>query len=123
MPESPDRLARRIANYEVLAAALWFGLGLVQFAAAFRFKFTAIAGLYNMFAAYTRLRASGAIRRRENGVPAAFKPIWPLLLIGAVNLLVGGAIGVVFVLVDIHVRSEILDNAGIFDRQPRSEKA
>jgi hypothetical protein len=115
MSESPQKFASRIAMYELLSAGLWLVLGILQCLAAVVLKFTAIAGLWNIYAAYTRFRAAGAIRRREPGIPEAFKPIWPLVAIGAINLLVGGAIGIVFVLLDLYVRGEILDNPEDFD--------
>ena len=115
MPQPSDKLANQIANYELASAALWLVLGIIQLASAVVLKFTAIAGVWNIYAAYTRFRAAGAIRRREPGIPEAFKPVWPLVAIGAVNLLVGGAIGVVFVLLDLYVRGLILDNAEIFE--------
>jgi hypothetical protein len=111
---SPQRLANQIANYELASAGLWLVLGLIQLASAVVLKFTAIAGIWNIFAAYTRFRSSFAIRRRDPGIPEAFKPIWPLVAIGGVNLVVGGAIGVVFVLLDLYVRGQILENAEIF---------
>jgi hypothetical protein len=115
MSQPPDKLASQLANYELASAALWLVLGIIQLASAVVLKFTAIAGIWNIFAAYTRFRASFAIRRRDPGIPKAFKPVWPLVAIGAVNLLVGGAIGVVFVLLDLYVRGQILENAEIFD--------
>jgi hypothetical protein len=115
MSQPPDKLASQLANYELASAALWLVLGIIQLASAVVLKFTAIAGIWNIYAAYTRFRAAGAIRRREPGIPEAFRPVWPLVAIGAINLFVGGAIGVVFVLLDLYVRGQILDNAEIFD--------
>ncbi len=115
----PAEFARRMANYERISSALWVVLGLIQLFVALKLPFFgwfgAIAGVWNLWASVTRWRAAKVIQSRGPGVPAAFKPLSPYILIGLVNVLVGGMVGVAFVALDLYVRHQILTHAWVFD--------
>ncbi|MBI5230643.1 MAG: hypothetical protein HY876_00575 [Coriobacteriales bacterium] len=101
---------RTIAGYERTSAILWLVLGVVQCVTVVG----AIAGVWNIFAALSRFRLSRAIVARDPGVPGAFEPIGGLIAIGLVNLVFGGAVGVLFVILDIYVREQVLENRHLF---------
>ncbi len=125
-PADPDAFARRIAYYERVSSALWMVLGLVQLFVAFKLPALgfagAIAGVWNIWASFNRWGSARVIQARHLGVPDAFKPLWPLVAIGLVNLLVGGVIGVAFVGLDLWVRQQIRSHAWVFDA-PAAETA
>ena len=105
-----QNLIRRLADYERLSGIFWIVLGIVQIC----FVWTAIAGIWNIFAGVTRLQAAKRIRRRDATVPAEYESIVQLVIIGIINLTVGGVIGVLFVAFDFYIRDKILTNAHVF---------
>jgi Protein of unknown function (DUF2510) len=109
-PSADDNLVRRLAEYTRWSGIAWIILGALQILGVV----TIVAGAWNIYAGYTRIRASGPISQRSPGVPAAFQPLAGYVIIGLLNLLLGGVIGVVLVIVDLFVRDQILKNAHIF---------
>ena len=100
-----DDIARSIADYERLSGILWIGLGAIQIIAVV----TAIAGAWNIWAGISRLSMSKRVRAREVAVPPAYEGLTQLVVIGLVNLIVGGVIGLVFVGLDLFIRERVLD--------------
>ncbi len=59
----------------------------------------------------------GVISMRHASVPMMFENISGLVIIGVLNFLLGGFIGVLFVGFDFYVRDQVLSNARLFNNQ------
>ena len=105
-----DDIARSIADYERLSGILWVGLGVIQILAVV----TAIAGAWNVWAGISRFAMSKRVRAREAAVPQAYEGLTQLIVIGLVNLLVGGVIGLIFVGLDLFIRERVLTHRWVF---------
>jgi len=107
---------RRIADYERIACYFWIVLGVVQICLIA----TAIAGIWNIFASISRWNLPEKVRSRDARIPKAYQDISQLIIIGVVNLLLGGVIGVVFVAFDFYIRDMVLKNSHLFTGMPHS---
>lgn len=108
-PDGP--LIRRISDYEKVSGIIWICLGAFQLLTVVGI----IAGVWNIYAGITRIRASKNILARLPGIPAAFESMAGLIIIGVINLLIGGVIGIAFVAFDFYIRDLILTNAALFN--------
>lgn len=109
-PADAQAFANKIAGYEYASGLIWLIFGIIQVICCV----TAIAGAWNIYAATNRFKLAKAIRALNPGVPAAFQDIGGLMVMGAVNLILGGVIGVIFVGFDAYIRSLVLKNAHLF---------
>ena len=110
LSHAEQQTLRRIADYERISAILWLVLGIIQIL----MLITIVAGIWNIFAASTRFRMSPLILARNEEVPAAYEGIGQLAVIGVLNLVLGGFIGVVFVIFDFVIRDMVLSNRHLF---------
>jgi len=101
---------RRIADYERLSCIFWIALGAIQICLGW----TAIAGIWNIIASISRWKLPDRIRQRDPTIPEAYQGIASLVVIGIVNLVVGGFIGIVFVAFDFYIRDKVLTHAHLF---------
>lgn len=108
-----EATVRRIAEYERISAIVWTVIAAIQILTLVGI----IAGLWNLYAAWTRFRIAPHIRARNREVPAAFESINGLVIIGVINLFLGGIVGVVGVILDFVVRDHVLKNRHLFDRE------
>lgn len=104
------RMLDRIASYERTSAIVWLVFGILQIVSVV----AVIAGIWNILAAVSRFKLSPMIRARDPQIPGIYEGIGQLIVIGVINLLVGGVIGVVFVGFDFYVRSLVLENRHLF---------
>ncbi len=100
-----------IASYEKISGIIWLILGIVQCLSLIAI----IAGVWNIVAGISRIRAAPIILQRHPGVPAAFEGVGMLIAIGLVNLFLGGFIGVIAVVFDFVIRDMVLKNRALFD--------
>lgn len=107
---SDDTLIRRISDYERVSGILWIVLGIIQTLTII----LAIAGIWNVIAGITRVSAAGRIQKRDRRIPSEFEGIAMLIIIGIVNFLLGGLIGLLFVGFDFYIRDLILTNRRVF---------
>lgn len=105
---------RQVADYERISGILWLILGILQVISVFGI----IAGVWNILAGISRIRLVRRIQARDPRVVAAFSGMAGLIVIGVINLLIGGVIGVIFVAFDFYVRDKVLSNAQLFDADP-----
>ena len=77
--------------------------------------FLAIAGAWNIYAGVTRYKSAKRIRSRDPAIPKEFESVTQLVVIGVINLLVGGIVGLVFLGFDFFIRDKVLTNAHLFD--------
>jgi hypothetical protein len=107
-----EHTIRRIADYERVSGILWLILGIVQVLMIV----TIIVGIWNIVAAASRLNMRPMILARDARVPAAYEGVAQLIIIGILNLLLGGVIGVLFVVFDFIIRDMVLGNRHLFDQ-------
>lgn len=105
-----DALVRGFASYERLSGWVWIVIGILQVL----FLITIIAGAWNIYAGITRIRQAPVIERRSPSVPAAFEPLTGYVIIGVLNLLLGGVLGLVLLAFDLYVRDQVLKNRRLF---------
>lgn len=108
-----------IAGYEKCSGIIWLILGIIQCLTLVAI----IAGVWNILAGISRLRAAPLIQQRHPDVPAAFEGVGLLIAIGLINLFFGGIIGVVAVAFDFFIRDMVLKNRALFDASPQSPAA
>jgi hypothetical protein len=109
--ESDDAtLVRRLALYERLSGWAWLTLGILQILTIAGI----IAGAWNIYAAITRIKIAPRIERREATIPSAFEPLTGYVIIGVINLVLGGVIGLVFLALDLFIRDQVLKYRGLF---------
>lgn len=106
-----EHFVRRMADYEKVSGVLWLLLAIVQIFAVV----TIIAGLWNLFAAFSRFGMARRIRERDTDVPREYEGIAQLIIIAVINLLFGAVFGVVFVALDFYIRDKILSNRHVFE--------
>lgn len=110
MQGEDQNLVRRLADYERMSGIFWIVLGAVQIC----LLVTALAGMWNIYAGVTRMKAAKRILERDPAIPAAFESIGQLVIIGVINLVLGGLVGVLFVGFDFFIRDKVLTNAHLF---------
>lgn len=106
-----DDFVRRIAEYERLSGILWIVFGVLQCVSVVAI----VAGLWNIYAGTTRIRLAPAIRTREPWVPKAFEGYSQLVIIGVLNVVLGGVVGLVFVAFDFYIRDQVLSRRHLFE--------
>lgn len=112
---SDQETIRRIVDYARLSGWFWIVLGIVQCLTIFLFYlFGPVVGIWNIIAGISRLKMVGLIQQRDASVPARYEGMAGLILIGIVNLILGGIIGVVFVILDFMIRDKVLTNRNLF---------
>ena len=109
-PATPEQTVRRLADYEKFSGWFWIVLGIVQVVLVV----TIIAGVWNIVAGTSRLRAAKLVRARDARVPQVFQGVLGLVVVGVVNVLLGGLVGVIGVAADFFIRDSVLKNAHLF---------
>lgn len=118
MQTEEQHLIRRIADYERLSCIFWFVLGVIQIC----MLWTAIAGVWNIIASITRWKLPDRIRQQDPTIPKTYESITQLVIVGIVNVVLGGFIGVIFIAFDFYIRDKVLTNSHLlpasFSLQP-----
>lgn len=115
--EADANTIRQIADYERISGYVWIVFGIIQILSLFGI----VAGIWNIFAGRSRLKVAPHIMARNKAVPEVFDGIGSLVVIGIVNVLLGGVIGVVFVGFDFFIRDKVLSNRRLFcNESPRA---
>lgn len=107
---SADTTVRRISDYERWTGWLWLALGIIQILTLVGI----IAGAWNIWVGRNRVKMAPQIAARDPRVPGWFEPLGGYIVLGLVNLVLGGVIGVVLVGVDLFVRDQVLKNRHLF---------
>lgn len=103
-------VVRRLALYERLSGWAWLTLGILQILTVAGI----LAGAWNIFASITRIKKAPRIERREASVPASFESLTGYVIIGVINLVLGGVIGLAFLAADLFIRDQILKHRRLF---------
>ena len=110
MQGGDENLIRRLADYERVSGILWILLAIIQICTIVG----AIAGVWNIVAGASRLSLVKRIQRRDPSVPREFEGVASLVIIGIINLILGGVIGVIVVGLDFYIRDKVLTNRHLF---------
>lgn len=111
-PHDADaNVIRQIADYERISGWLWIVLGIIQVISVVGM----VAGAWNIYAGWTRLKIVPSILERDAGIPEAFEGISGLVIIGILNLALGGVVGLACVGFDIFIRDKVLSRRHLFD--------
>jgi hypothetical protein len=103
---------RKIADHELISGVCWLILAVIQICSCY----CIIAGVCGIFVAVSRFKSISRIKARDPEIPQkAEKALTSLILLGLVNLVLGGVIGVVLVGFDYFVRGRILENSHVFN--------
>lgn len=108
--EADEQIVRRIADYYRISAVLWLVIAIIQILCIVPI----IAGIWNLFASISRFKMIERIRDRDPEVVKANQGIGQLMTLGIVNLLLGAAVGIVFVILDFYIRDKVLTHAHLF---------
>jgi hypothetical protein len=112
-------VVRRLALYERLSGWAWLTLAILQILSVVGI----LAGAWNVYASITRIKTAPRIERRETAIPAAFESLTGYVVIGVVNLVLGGVIGLAFLALDLFVRDQILKHRNLFSTATTSAAA
>ncbi len=105
---------RQIAEYEMISGYIWIALGCVQILSIVAI----IAGIWNIFAGRSRIQMSKKIKIRDPSVPTEFESVSDLIIIGVLNVILGGFIGIIFVGFDFYIRDKVISNSHLFLNDP-----
>lgn len=115
MTQSDEHTIRRINDYLRISGILWIILGVLQIASICAFWLPGpLIGAWNMYAGFTNLKAADRVLARDATIPQQFEGIAGLILIAVFNLVLGGVIGILFVVLDFLARDKILSNRHLF---------
>lgn len=81
-----------------------------------------LAGIWNLIASLSSFDTEKKILNRDADVPNIFQDITQLVIIGFINIVFGGLLGIALVGFDFWIRSEVLANKDIFDNQNGDKK-
>lgn len=115
---SDETIIRRICDYEGISGILWIALGIFQICTILGI----IAGVWNIIAGISRRNAVELIAQRDPKIPLMYQGVAQLIVIGLINLFLGGVIGLIFVAFDFYIRDKVLTNASLFVMPPGSER-
>lgn len=106
-----EKIIRNLVRYERISAVVWLVIAIIQILLVV----TALAGLWNIYACYTRFKMARFIQSRHPGVPAAYEgAVTWMIVMAVVNLSVGGVFAVVWIGFDWYVRSQVLRHRHLF---------
>ncbi|MDA1143225.1 MAG: hypothetical protein O3B01_32100 [Planctomycetota bacterium] len=105
---------RRLHDWERLSSIFWIIWGVIQCFTGWLI----IAGIWNIVNGIAARKLLPRILAKDATIPNDYEPVAPLVVIGVVNLVLGGVIGVGFVIFDFWIRDVVLKNKHLFDKQP-----
>lgn len=103
--------ANRLAGYVRLSAILWLVISVLQIISIYLI----IAGIWNLFCAITSFSYEKKILNRDADVPERYEGLSGYIIIGLINVFLGGTMGCFLLIFDLWIRSEILSCRDIFD--------
>lgn len=108
----------RIADYERISGILWIVLGIIQICTIVGI----IAGVWNVFAGFSRRKMVPLIQARNPCVPTSYRNgLTMLIVIAVINFLLGGVIGIAFVAFDFYIRDLVMKNSVLFEGEYSSQ--
>ena len=110
---SSDLIIKKIADYQKTSNIVWLIIAIIQIICIY----TIIAGIWNLVATIFNWTLPQKILNRENDIPEIYDSITGLVIIGLINLFVGGIIGVILIIFNFYIRNLVLENRNLFSER------
>jgi uncharacterized membrane protein len=106
-----NAVANRVRDYEKTSGILWIVIGILQVISFV----TIIAGVWNIYAGFTRIKLAGRIQSHQNWVVPTFeRALNGIIIIAVINLIFGGVLGIAIAGFDYYIRDYVLKNKEAF---------
>ncbi len=116
MGEQPAEAARfraKLAGWERLTGVVWMVIGIIQCISIVG----AIAGAWNIYVAISRFKLARAIGEGRPGIVQVYEDgLVSLVLMGIINLTLGGVFAAAWIGFDFFVRSQVMKNRGLLEQ-------
>ncbi len=111
-PSGADAVAAKVRKGEIASNVAWLIIGAIQCFTLY----AAAAGVWNIVNAIVALRNAKNITAHNSGVVPYFegRKTW-LIVLAVVNLILGGVVGIVLVLIEWYLRDYVLRNRSAFE--------
>jgi len=108
----PERILKQIYDREHLSSIFWIVFGVLQCCTGY----LAIAGIWNIINGFLSRKLLEKIKRKDSDIPEVYdKSSSGIVIIGVVNIFLGGLIGVAFAVYDYYLRKLVLENKALFN--------
>jgi hypothetical protein len=103
---------RKTAEYELISGIIWIIIAIIQICTCY----CVVAGVWNIFVAVSRFKSIARVKARDPEIPKEEEDgLTSLIIVGVVNLIFGGVIGIACVCFDYFVRGRIMENKHVFN--------
>jgi hypothetical protein len=107
-----DAIAKRVADYEKTSGILWIVIGIIQVVSLV----TIIAGIWNIVEGTKRVKLVNKIQAHQPWIVPAFEnSLNSIIIIGVINLIFGGVVGIAIAIFDYYIRDFVLKNRIAFE--------
>lgn len=100
----------KIADYQKASNITWLIIAIFQICSIV----CIIAGIWNLIATITNWGLPQKILNKDDNIPQLYESITGYVIIGIVNLLIGGILGIALLGFDLYIRNLILKNKHLF---------
>ncbi len=107
---SSKDIISKISDYQKASNIMWLIIAIIQICSIV----CIIAGIWNLVATITNWKLPKKILSKDDTIPKIYESIVGYFIIGIVNLLIGGVIGLVLLGFDLYIRNLILKNKHLF---------
>ena len=116
-PAQPEgAIIRRIHDWEHLSSILWIVLGAIQIVAGLALAgVPTMVGVYNVVGGIQSRKLLRRILNRDTTIPDEYQPVVWMVIVGIVNLCLGGVIGIGLTIFDFVIRDKVLSNRQLFN--------
>ena len=115
MSEKLSNVTKTLSEREKISAIIWVVIGAMQVLSGL----CIIAGIWNLYCAYTRFKQSKAVLNPWPGMVEQYdKSLTGIIISIVINLILGGIIGVAGALYDMFmIRGYVLENKAVFEEE------
>ena len=108
---NPEVVAHNVRTFEIISNVLWLILGIIQCITLY----AVVAGIWNIVNSILALRnVKNMTAGNPNVISHYENNTTSLIIFAAINLFLGGVVGIVLVLFDFYIRSYVLKNRSAF---------
>ena len=108
---NPEVVAHNVRTFEIISNVLWLILGIIQCVTLY----AVVAGIWNIVNSILALRnVKNMTAGNPNVISHYENNTTSLIIFAAINLFLGGVVGIVLVLFDFYIRSYVLKNRSAF---------
>lgn len=103
----------KIAKHQKTSNIIWLIIAIIQICSGICIA----AGIWNTIAVISNWSLPEKIKNHDKDIPEYYEGVTGLIIIGIVNLVLGGIIGVLLVLYDFYIRNLVLKNKNSFYKE------